>query len=302
VGGIGANNVTVTAVSATQFNVTFTAALGNQNISSLIGGGVAVGGGASLIEQVPGNGTTNEVQRLAFVTPPAASDVFALNYDGRFTPNIVYGASSAAVAGSIQTALQTLPGFAAVGGGGVTVVEHLVGTGSTDEVQRLTFAVAPTATTKFALNYTGQYTTEITYGATPAAAASAIRAALEALPGIGVGNVTVVSNSATQFDITFTNSLGNRNIATLIDGGLIVGGGATVTEQTAGNGTTNEVQKLTFVTTPGGDGRLCVELRRTLHHGHSLRSVVRGGFRRHPVGLGGSPWSWDDRGRRGDGG
>jgi len=248
VGAIG-SNVTVTPVSATVFDITFTGALGNQNIASLIGGGVAVGGGASVTELTAGTGLVNEVQRLQFVRPPAETDVFSLNYDGRFTTDITHGATPVAAAGNIQTALQSLPGFATPGGGGLTIVEQTAGTVSTNEVQRLTFTTAPGATTKFALNFNGYYTPVLTFGANQAEAAATIQAALRALPGMS-GNVTVVAASATEFDITFTGTLANRNVDRLVGGGLVVGGGATVSEQIPGNASTNEVQRLSFVDTP----------------------------------------------------
>jgi len=139
------------------------------------------------------------------------------------------------------------------------VAEVTAGTASVSEVQRLTFALAPTATTRFALNFNGHYTPALTYGADQNAAAATIQAALRALPGMS-GNVNVAAASATQFNITFAGSLANQNITSLIGGGLVVGGGASVTEQTAGNGTTNEVQRLTFVAAPVATDNVCRKL------------------------------------------
>jgi len=208
------------------------------------------------------------VQRITFGSVPAGSTVFGLNFDGRTTSKITYGSSPAVAATAIQAALQALPGFGSQLGGGLSIVEQPAGNGTTNEVQRLTFSTTPTATTKFGLNFNGHFTADITYGASPAAAALAIKAALEALPGIGSGNVNVGSISGTQFDITFVGALGNQNIASLIGGGIAVAGGVTVTEQLAGDSATNEVQQVTFGTTPGAaevfslnfDGRFTTDI------------------------------------------
>jgi len=242
-------NVNVTVVTATEFDITFTNSLGNRNIGSLLGGGLVVGGGASVTEQSAGTVTTNEVQRLTFVNAPVATDAFSLNFEGRFTPTVNYGANSAAAAAAMQTALESLPGLSNAGRGGLNVTELTVGSGTANEVQRLTFSNTPTATTTFALNFNGQYTANIPYGANQTTAASNIQAALLALPGM-TGSVAVTAVSATQFNITFSGSLANQNISSLVGGSLVVGGGATVTEQIAGNGTTNEVQRLTFAAPP----------------------------------------------------
>jgi len=61
-----------------------------------------------------------------------------------------------AAAVAIQTAMESLPGMGTIGGRGLSFAERIPGTSTNNEVQRMTFAVAPTATTTFALNINGQ--------------------------------------------------------------------------------------------------------------------------------------------------
>lgn len=74
-----------------------------------------------------------------------------------------------------------------------------------DEVQRITITGTPTGGT-FRLTFRGEQTGTIAFNAT----AATVRAALEALPGVGVGDVAVTGGPGpgTPYDVTFTGDLG----------------------------------------------------------------------------------------------
>jgi len=87
----------------------------------------------------------------------------------------------------------------AVISGGISSQSVTTGGTNTNERHRLTFAISPTAAAVFSLNYAGDATADITYGAFPAAAAAAIQTALQALSGIGTvvtGGVAVIEQTA----------------------------------------------------------------------------------------------------------
>ena len=79
-------------------------------------------------------------------------------------------------------------------------------TGGTPEVQTVTISGTPTSGT-FTLTLSGNTTAAIQYNA----AASAVRTALEALPNIGAGRVTVGGGPGpgTPYTVTFSSILGN---------------------------------------------------------------------------------------------
>jgi hypothetical protein len=90
-----------------------------------------------------------------------------------------------------------------------------------DEVQEITPGEGePT----FTLTFEEHRTASIASGAS----ASAVRAALEALPGIGSGNVSVTEASSGVYDATFVGELGNMRVAEM------EGSGASVSVKTSG--------------------------------------------------------------------
>lgn len=93
--------------------------------------------------------------------------------------------------------------------------------GVTNEVQTATITGIPTSGT-FTLTFNGRTTTAIPWNA----AAAAVQAALEALPTIGAGGVTVAGGPgpATPFAITFTGRLGGRDVALMTSAHAFVGG------------------------------------------------------------------------------
>jgi hypothetical protein len=108
--------------------------------------------------------------------------------------------------------------------------------GTTNEVQTITLTDATGGT--FTASYLGYTTGPITYNA----ALSVVRAALEALPTIGAGNVVVTGTPGTEYVIEFTARLGGRNVATIaVDGAELTGSSPSigVTPTTPGADTAN---------------------------------------------------------------
>lgn len=100
----------------------------------------------------------------------------------------------------------------------------------TNEVQTVTIGGAPTGGT-FTLTLDNRQTTPIAYNAT----AAAIQTALEALPNIGAGNVTVTG--AGPYTVTFVGALAKRPIPNLTATHALTGGTTptvTVAETTMG--------------------------------------------------------------------
>lgn len=98
------------------------------------------------------------------------------------------------------------------------------------EVQTITgSATGGTFTASF-----GGYTTPAQpYNVSPAT----LQAALEALPSIGTGNVTVAGTAGTSYDITFGGVLAAQGVETIvIDGTALTGGTATIAVTTPGQG------------------------------------------------------------------
>ena len=113
----------------------------------------------------------------------------------------------------------------------------------------------------FALEFRGQRTDPIAYDAT----AATVESALEALSDIGANNVQVSNKTTTgnviTYDVQFQNALAAQDVEQLVgDASGLQGAGVLVTEQTAGDGSTKEVQKVlvgasrgTFTLQFGGD-------------------------------------------------
>jgi len=103
--------------------------------------------------------------------------------------------------------------------------------GRTAEVQTVTVTGSPTGGT-FTLTYEGSTTGTIAYNAT----AATVRAALEALPGLSPGDVTVTGSAGGPYTVTFTS--GGGNVAQMTASGASLTGGTspdvTVATTTAG--------------------------------------------------------------------
>jgi len=91
--------------------------------------------------------------------------------------------------------------------------------GRTAEVQTVTITGSPTGGT-FTLTYEGSTTGAIAYNAT----AATVRAALEALPGLSPGDVTVTGSAGGPYTVTFNR--GGGDIAQMTASGASLTGGS----------------------------------------------------------------------------
>lgn len=105
-----------------------------------------------------------------------------------------------------------------------------------NEVQTVTITGTPTGGT-FVLTFGDVATTDIAYNA----AAATVQTALQALPGIGAGNVTVAGSAGGPYTVTFTGALADQNVPALTATSDLTGGTspavnvATITQGAAGS-------------------------------------------------------------------
>lgn len=106
------------------------------------------------------------------------------------------------------------------------------GTSSVNEVQTVTITGTPTGGT-FTLTLDGDTTTAIAFNAS----AADVRAALEALDSVGVGNVKVTGSAGGPYSVTFRNDLAGQNVPTMTKTASLTGGTSpdvAITTPTAG--------------------------------------------------------------------
>ncbi len=107
--------------------------------------------------------------------------------------------------------------------------------GATTEVQTATITGSPTGGT-FTLTFDGATTAAIAYNA----AASAVQAALEALPNITAGDVTVTGSAGGPYTITFGGAYTGASVAQITATASLTGGttpGVTMATTTGGGPT-----------------------------------------------------------------
>lgn len=92
----------------------------------------------------------------------------------------------------------------------ITLDISLFTAANANEVQTIAISGSPTGGT-FTVTYAGQTTAGIAYNAS----ASAVQTALAALSTIGAGNVSVSGSNGGPYTVTFTGSLGSKNIAAM---------------------------------------------------------------------------------------
>lgn len=153
----------------------------------------------------------NEVQRVAFDDVPDSGD-FKLVFGSETTVVIAFGATAAAV----EAALENLSN---IGVGNVSVT----GDFPKNEIQRAAFSGTPiSGSFKFVFGV------DISAAILFSANAAAVEAALEAMPSIGVGNVSVSGTYATDFVITFIGALKFTDLALLTTTGNNLSDGGAV--------------------------------------------------------------------------
>ncbi len=102
-----------------------------------------------------------------------------------------------------------------------------------NEVQTISLSAATGAS--FVLGYNGQATAPLTFNASTGAdpTPAAVQAALQALPNIGAGNVTVLGTTTGNYVVVFNGALAGQNASLLSATSL---GSATVSAATVGDG------------------------------------------------------------------
>jgi hypothetical protein len=124
----------------------------------------------------------------------------------------------------------------------------------TNEVQTVTITGTPTGGT-FTLTFAAQTTTPIAFNAT----AATVRAALEALSSLDVGDITVTGSAGGPWTVTFNPALGNVPAMTA-DGTGLTGGTtptvvvATTTQGVAGDQTGYRAPQVGVASNPNGVG------------------------------------------------
>lgn len=162
-------------------------------------------------------GETNAVQRVSVTS--ASGGTYKLGFkDVLSTPIDYYDATENphGLDGDITDALESIP---TIGTGNVRVTPvsmvpvwelNFTIDAPIDEVQRVYFTGNPTGG-KFRLSYGLQYTDDIPFGSE----ASVVESALEALPAIGAGNVSVMKQPD-GYLVTFINSMGGMDVEQLV--------------------------------------------------------------------------------------
>ena len=168
---------------------------------------------------------SNEVQTATLTNAPTGG-TFTLTFNGQTTIPLPLDSSAA----TVQTALQALP---TIGSGNATVAR------SPNEIETVTLANATGGT--FTLSFTGTFANTVATQTTSPivfnASTAEVQSALQALPGIGAGNVTVQQDTNGKYVITFQGALGNQDIRQLTaDASGLTGAGPTVTVSTTGSG------------------------------------------------------------------
>ncbi|MBL8825942.1 MAG: hypothetical protein JNM18_03090, partial [Planctomycetaceae bacterium] len=238
---------------------------------------------------------------LFFAAGSPQAGTFTLRFNGFTTANIAYNAS----AGEVKTALESLASIGAAGGsvnvdgvpgkwtiefggtlGAANVVDLAVNTspvGATATLVKfadgvgnevLTLGPASSATNvTFSLNGSSSSPVLATYNT---ATALNVQTALESIPGVGAGNVTVVGNPTNGFNVIFTNNLGLSNLPNL----TVSGSGLLPTVTVTSNGIGREVQQLSLSGASAGSAVFDVGGARTAPqnwnslNANSLRTIL----------------------------
>ncbi|MEQ8852898.1 hypothetical protein [Gimesia sp.] len=209
----------------------------------------AVPGVPFIVTILIGDGT-NEKQTVSLVGD-VTGGTFTLDFNGQETGNIAYDAT----AGAIQTEMEGLSnvevGDVEVTGpaGGPWVIEFKGNLADTDVAlliadstllestnEQQTISLASCSGGTFALGYGEDTTDPIAFNAS----AATIESELEALPGIGAGNVSVSGSGPWVVEFTGTLRGTNVDLITLDDSNLTGVLDATISETTPGGGGCNE--------------------------------------------------------------
>lgn len=173
---ISAGGVTVSLLATGQYQVTFT----TPAVTGLISGtatGLAPQSNVVVSRLITGSASVSEIQKVKLLQIPA---VYQNSWSNVSAPTV---------------SVSTLQG----GGGGY------------NEVQKVLIGGFPIGGT-FSLIFSSNATSPLVYNAT----APSVQSALEAVSGIGSGNVSVSGQTGGPYFISFIGSLANTNVAQLV--------------------------------------------------------------------------------------
>ena len=255
-------NVTVTEATHGKF------AINEVHQISLLG--TYTGGTFTIAQPVPGNGTQTtsaiaynataaQVQTaLAALTGVGNGNVAVTGGPG---PNASWFVTWCGTLGGQSVTPGTINGASLAGNGGVQITETQVGSGLSSCIQFLDFSnVYPASgqTQSYTLTLDGQTTAAIT-----TFSAAAVQTALQALPNIGAGNVTVFEDVAPPGGfgtyskvLAFGGALAQAAVSQVAITGLIGWTGTPVASTLQAGGTTNgnEFQLINLQGTGAGGG------------------------------------------------
>lgn len=274
--------ITATAGTDDEDNITHLVLTGSDDgkpFTVTSGTGDAGNLAVSVTTDTAGDPGRNEKQRIT-LAGAITGGTFTLTFDGQTTAGIAHNASAA----TVQSALEALSNIAAgdvevtgSAGGPWTVefkqayantnVALMTGDGSLltkaagaytvsvqtlvdgvpgwNEKQRITIPSSTSGGT-FTLSYNGTASAAIAYNAN----AATVQAALEAIAGIGAGQVSVTGDTP-SWVVEFTGTLARQNVSLLVGDGTSLTGNTTVTVTTEvdGSAAKNEVQQFVMFTT-----------------------------------------------------
>lgn len=255
---IGAGNISVSKVddgTTTTFTLTFTGALGYQNVAECTVTGTDVTVDTTTEGSASG---TNEVQTITINNAPTGG-TFTLTFSGQTTAAQPYNETDA----NVQADLEAL---STIGAGNITVVRTGSGTLSAPYVYTCTFAgtlaqtdvaqITATATslTGGAVNiatvqaaaaavnevetvtldngptggtFTLTFNAETTAGIAYNASAATVQAAIEALATPVPGDVSVIGAAGGPWEITFTGAYAGTDVTEMTGSGASLTGGGT---------------------------------------------------------------------------
>ena len=197
---------------------------------------------------------TNEIQTVTIGGSPTGG-TFTLSVGGQTTSPLAYNATGATVEAALEALSTVGSGNVTVTGDGPYTIEFIgtlagvnmapIGSNADGltvppEVQEVDLGSPTGGTFTAKLGAAGTSTSALAYNIS----AASYQTALEGLPEIGSGNVSVSGSAGGPFTITFQGAFNGLDVTDLIiDGSSLTGGLAdsvTITEQTAGGGGGNE--------------------------------------------------------------
>jgi hypothetical protein len=251
-------------------------------------------GGVTVTTIQEGTPAKNEIQRVVLAGPPTGG-TFTLTFSGQTTGNIAFNANAATITTALEALSNIAPGDVTVtgtdardftvefkqayagsdvplmtgnganltGGAKVNIATTTQGKPGTNEVQTISALKTGAGEDFWQYRFKLQFGGDITDWMMADSSAVSIQAALQGLPSIGAGNVSVtvaVVGSTRTWTVTFTGGLANSNVNQIAAGATLLNqlgasfnndGAVTTATTTEGSSTpVNEVQTVTLANAP----------------------------------------------------